>query len=355
MVDGQWTMAQQSVHLYFRAAAAESVVMSLLIDRSGSEANSGGGVALQAAVPQFVQYFTQGTDYLSLVSYASHSSVDVPLTTQFMTPIDNAIVGMTFTGGNFGTGAGTGTVYSETNGPPLSMADYQNNTAPLPYGSSEVKAVVYFTDEVMNTLQDQFSCPGTTLMNYGGFNPDAVGEGSPYPPELVASLYPTSETYTYCFDYLSDPDGNPGCNTEYLPQYQSGVACTYNGRDAVFPSQQYGNTLPLARNLVSNEAQWRALYTANQMRSESPVPTYIYVIGLGTELSNNPCSLAFLATLANDPGAGGYNGGANCATGAGVYNPNLPAGLFLIVPNCPGSECTAELETAFQSIAAKLQ
>ena len=352
LVNGQWLNNQ---YTYTSAAqGTDTVVMSLLVDRSGSEAVSGGGVALQAAVPQFVQYFTQGTDYVSLVSYASHSSIDVPATVQFLAPVDTAIAGLSFTGGNFGTGAGTGTVYSESNGPPLTMADFQNNSVSLPPGSSDVKVVVYFTDEVMNTLQDQFDCPGTTLMNYGGENADAPGEGPPYPPEVVFSLNPTSETFAYCYDTPSDPDGTFGCNTSYLPEYLSATACTYNGVRAVFPSQQYGRTESLTRYNVSNESQWRALYTANQIRSET-LPTYVFVIGLGNALAANPCSEAFLATLANDPSAGSYSGGANCATGNGVYNSNLPAGLFVLVPDCPSSQCTAALEEVFLTIASKLR
>ncbi len=89
------------------------------------------------------------------------------------------------------------------------------------------------------------------------------------------------------------------------------------------------------------------------MRAET-VPTYIFTIGLSSAVSNDPCTQAFLATLANDPGAANYTGGSNCDSGPGVYNSSLPAGLFVIVPDCPGATCTAELEAAFQLIASKV-
>ena len=48
-----------------------------------------------------------------------------------------------------------------------------------------------------------------------------------------------------------------------------------------FPFAEIGSNVAFTRTNITAEAQYRALYTANQMRAESPVPTYIYVIGLG--------------------------------------------------------------------------
>ena len=42
------------------------------------------------------------------------------------------------------------------------------------------------------------------------------------------------------------------------------------------------------------------------------------------------------------------------ASGGNVYNPNLPQGYFYYVPDCPSSACTAELNAAFQEIAANV-
>ena len=83
------------------------------------------------------------------------------------------------------------------------------------------------------------------------------------------------------------------------------------------------------------------------MRAESPVPTYVFVIGLGHAVSGSVTTEAFLSTLANDP-----NGPTNYA--GAVYNSSLPAGLFLVVRDCPSAACTQELTTAFQTIAAKI-
>lgn len=101
--------------------------------------------------------------------------------------------------------------------------------------------------------------------------------------------------------------------------------------------------MAFSRSAITAEAQYRAIYTANAMRSETPVPTYIYVIGLGNSI-NTASTETFLATLANDS--------------TGVYgNPfdsSKPDGLFLPVVNCPSATCTASLNQAFQTIAAKI-
>jgi Flp pilus assembly protein TadG len=305
-------------------ATRSNLVMSIILDRSGSMNGNGGGAALKAAVPNFVADFVDGTDHIAMVSFASNASVDVPLTTNFATPITNAVKALNFSGGTFGTGAGTN-AYSTTDGPPLSMADTQNNSVSY---VQETKVVVYFTDGLMNTIQDTFNCtnnpPGPTLYNYGGYDPPSTG---------VAALVPSNGTQW------------PDIPTNGPPPYGTGGG-TCNGVTSFF-SQQYNTGESFTRDHVTAETQWRAIYTANAMRSETPVATYFYVIGLGHQVSGSIPTEAFLATLANDP-----NGPSNYP--GAVYNSRLPAGLFLIVPDCPSPACTTELNTAFQTIAAKI-
>jgi Flp pilus assembly protein TadG len=305
-------------------ATRSNLVMSIILDRSGSMNGNGGGTALKSAVPNFVDDFVDGTDHIGMVSFASNATVDVALTSSFATPIKNAVKTLNFNGGTFGTGAGTNS-HSTTDGPPLSMADDQNGSVSY---VQETKVVVYFTDGLMNTIQDTFNCtnnpPGLTLYNYGGYDPPGTG---------VAALVPTNGTQW------------PDIPTNGPPPYGTGGG-TCNGVSSFF-SQQNNTTESFTRSHVTAEAQWRAIYTANAMRAETPVATYIYVIGLGHAVSGDVPTEAFLATLANDPN------GPSTYTGA-VYNSSLPAGLFLVVPDCPSSACTNELNTAFQTIAAKI-
>jgi len=311
----QWQLSDTAT------ATRSNLVMSIILDRSGSMSSDGGGAALQTAVPIFINNFAQGSDHVALISFASNATLDVPETTQFVTPITNEVSALNFVGGTFGTGAGTNTSTCNatscpsTNAPPLSMADYQNNSITFPAGQPEIKVVVYFTDGLMNTIQDTFNCsntpPGPTLLNYGGY--DVATSPAAFLPTNGTQLPNISNNGPLYYDTSYDI-----CN---------GVT--------TFPSQQYGPEAFTQTN-VTAEAMYRGLVTANAMRAESPVPTYIYVIGL-----SNSVNTAFLQNLANDP-----DGSA--------YNPNLPTGLFLAVPNCPSATCTADLTTAFQTIAAKI-
>ena len=341
LVDGQWLNNQ---YTYFSATG--SVIMSLVVNRSGAQATDGGGATLEAAIPQFLQYFTQGANYVALVSSASTSSVDVPITTQFITPIDTAIANMTFVGGNFGTGAGTNPLYSASYGPPLSMADYQNNSVSLPAGTPQSRAVVYFTDELMNAIQDQFSCTnlGATLYNYGGYDSPA----SQF--DFFSPSNNNQSTNDLSSHYSGTTSGSGGCSNgttglcEGNPPLSASQRCL---GVTTFYSQQYGEPEVFSRTNITAESQWRALYTANQMRSEAPNPTRVYVVGVGNNIANNEAAEAFFATLANDPN------GPNEYPGA-VYNPSLPAGEFFVVPACPSQVCTAAMESMFQIIASYL-
>jgi len=335
-------------------ATRSTLVMTLILDRSGSMSSNNGGTALQAAVPLFVGDFTEGTDYLGMVSFASHSSIDVAVEkTGFTSAIDNAVKNMTFVGGTFGTGAGSGSVYSNTNGPPLSLADAQNKSVNLGAGVPEVKVVVYFTDGLMNTIQDQFICSGTTYtLNYGGYDQSQCGRGDPC--ELVATLDPLSEDNgnTWgCYDASNTDCQNTGF------QYDSGGDyCRNPGYVKTFTSELNGAGTTITRAHVTSEAQYRAIITANTMRQET-IQTYVFVIGLGHDISGTLSTEQFLNTLANDPGgpaAYGCGQGPYQSPYTNCYDPNLTQGLFVVVPDCPGSACTAELEQAFNLIASKI-
>ena len=171
------------------------LIMTIVLDRSGSmcggtvtckhgEAGDKGGQALQAAVPAFVNNFDQTPntgDEIGLVSFSSNATIDYTINYSFKSPITTKIGSMDFEGATFGTGAGTGTLLSATMGPPLSLGGQQNDSVGILSGQNVVKVVVYFTDGLMNTVQDKFHCGGTTnntltLLNFGGY--DNPGSGT---------------------------------------------------------------------------------------------------------------------------------------------------------------------------------
>lgn len=298
------------------------VIMSLVLDRSGSMTSNGGAAALQSAAPTFVGLFNNLLDQVALVSFADNGEVDVPIGHNFITPITNSVGAMPFGGGTFGTGAGNQPVLSPTVGPPMSLADLQNNSVVVGPTQKVVKVMVYFTDGLMNTVQDNFLCPNQVLLNYGGFDTQGGQYGDIFDPNSKTTIFGTATSTGFPYD-----------SAGHTCKDSRGINVT------TFTSQIDGSRKPFLQANITPEAQYRAVYTANAMRTESPVPTYIYMIGLGNGV--NPSTQAFLAQLANDPT---YP----------TYIPSQPAGQFFYIPDCPSSTCTAELKAAFQAIAFKL-
>jgi Flp pilus assembly protein TadG len=303
------------------------LIMSIVLDRSGSMASDGGQQALQAAVPQFVANFNNILDEVGLVSFSDNAEVNEPIGFNFITPISNYVSNtMQFRGGTFGTGAGTGSLLSSTEGAPLSMAGAQVDSVPIQPGQNAVKVIVYFTDGLMNTVQDNFNCPNKVLLNYGGID------------------NPQSGTYGYIFDPSSETAQFGLASGTQIPYNASGAICvTSTGRGGTnvttFTSQIDGSQKSFLQTNITTEAKYRATQTANALRSETPTPTFIYSMGMGAGVSS--ATQTFLAQLANDP-TGVYGN---------TYIPTQTAGNFFYIASCP---CTSELNTAFHDIAAKI-
>jgi hypothetical protein len=323
-------------------ATRGKLVMSIVLDRSGSMTSDGGETALVSAVPTFVSMFDNTTDEVALLSFSSNARIDVPIGYNFTTPISNAVSSMVFTGGTFGTGAGTRAIQSATMGAPMSMADAQNNSVTVNPGQNVIRVLVYFTDGLMNASQDTFYCGPSapnTLLNYGGYDSGTT----------VSFLDPTcspSATGTGCTNesgHISILDTcNNGCSSSTGFKYDAaGDICknASGGNVTTFLSQQTGLQTAFTRANVTAETQYRAIQTAYAMRTET-VPTYIFTMGLSTSV--DPSTAAFLAQLANDPNY------------PATFIPGQPAGEFFWIPNCPGATCTADLTTAFQTIASRV-
>jgi hypothetical protein len=335
--------------------ARRRVIMSVVLDRSGSMMPDGGAKAIQSALPAFINLFNNSFDEVALISFSSNARIDLPIGHNFVAPIINSVAGMQFGGGTFGTGAGNQSILSPTVGPPMSLADLQNNSVvmvpvwwkrlfvPKRRQLQKVsKVLVYFTDGLTNTVQDNFYCgpsAPSVLLNYGGYDSgNFVGFFDP-----TCSPNTSGNGCTIDSGQVSQRSYNnygPG-RARGFPYDGHGDLCKNAQGKAVttFLSQKTGEQTPFLRANVTAESQYRAIYTANAMRTESPVPTYIYTIGLGTSVP--PPTQAFLAQLANDPR---YP----------TYNSSQPAGEFFYIPDCPSPTCTSELDAAFQAIASKL-
>jgi Flp pilus assembly protein TadG len=350
-------------------ATRGKLVMSIVLDRSGSMcggsapcgSGSGddGGEALQSAVPTFVGMFDNSLDEIALISFSDNTIINSSIGTGFQSPIDTAVAAMQFSGGTFGTGAGTGTVLSSSIGAPMSVADAQNTSVPIIAGSNVIKVLVYMTDGLMNTVQDNFHCGGTTnstltLINYGGYDSSSGNAVDFFDPTCTPNL-----SFTGCTNetghmpyFGSSPECSSGCSSGFAYDTAGDICKDATGAIVkTFTPQQPGKcadgtTPPCAftRTNITSEAQYRAIQTANTMRAESPVPTYIYTIGLGSSVST--ATQAFLAQLANDP--------SSQWTSYYTYNKTQPQGMFQYVADCPSTQCTADLNNVFHVIAARV-
>ena len=232
-------------------ATRPPIILSLVLDSSGSMNYNGGAQALGPAVQDFLGYFLENADQLSESSFASVANVDVPMTKLFKTPITNAVNRFTFGGATFAQGG-------------LQDGQAQVNAVTNP-GPNAIKVVVFFTDGWANTNEDTLACPPATLLNYGGCSPveQQVGWCSG-----VSFLNPRSGSQT-------------SCGAGY------------------FPSQLAGKSVPLTQTNICDDAIFRTENVSNTMRLQNMT---VYSIGLGDKINQT-----YLLEVANDPSSPTYN------------------------------------------------
>jgi Mg-chelatase subunit ChlD len=79
-------------------ATRRDVNIMIIMDRSGSLANSGSCTPLKSAAVNFVEKFAEGRDNLGLVTFATSSRVDSPLSTTFKTQVESTLNSVVCTG-----------------------------------------------------------------------------------------------------------------------------------------------------------------------------------------------------------------------------------------------------------------
>jgi Flp pilus assembly protein TadG len=245
-------------------ATRPKLIMSMVLDKSGSMNLNGGAQALPSAVVNFVGYFDDTSDKVAMISFSSVSTTDVTIRSTFKSLITTAVKSMAFGGATYAQG-GLLDGQTQINGVTGS-------------GQNVVKVAVFFTDGWANTLQDTLQCPANTLLNYGGCAPPeaAVGWCSG-----ISFLSPTTGSATSC-----------GATT--------------------FPSQSTGTTQSLTQTNIANDAMYRAVLVANRMRTQNIL---IYAIGLGDKISQ-----PFLQQIANDPASSTFD--SSQPVGQAVFAPS---------------------------------
>lgn len=272
-------------------ATRSTLIMALVLDRSGSMLNNGGSTALPPAVTNFIALFDDTTDYASQVSFASWASVDVPMTEPFITKIQNAALALSF-------GSDTCSDEGLTNG--MAQIALETNVT----AQSIVKIMVFFTDGMANSFNYVFNC-GTRDIGL--------------PSGTVPALYDIT-------------NGNPESTGCTIPALLSSV----NPTTGAVTSNKVSST---SCDAMHNEAENRAEWIAYQARQQQYT---IYAIGMGNPGATGECggdfpvvNPAFLEILAN-------------TTDSAYYNSSQPVGDFALATD------SSQLNEVFQEIASKI-
>jgi hypothetical protein len=245
------------------------VVMSLVLDRSGSMIGNGGAAALPPAVAAFIDQFDDNLDRAGMNSFASHAVLTYaavnPITAPFKSAIKSAANAMPFRDATFSPGG-------------LTNGFIQLQAVPVAPGEDIVKVCVFFTDGWANTISSTLNCPTPTAYNFGG---NAPTEGT-----FIGFFNPATGAQL-CGGTGSTPD---------TPVNPTGCGCSAT----TFRSDIDGLNKTFTRRNISTEAEERCVRIADMMRANGII---VYSVGLGSETSiNRP----FLRRVANDPSAPGY-------------------------------------------------
>ena len=208
-------------------AQRNPLVMSLVLDKSGSMNFNGGASALPTAVTNFITYFDEGIDNVADISFSSVDSVDVPMTTSFQSPIKSAVEGMSFGGATFAQAG---------------LQDAFAQVLTQPANPNIIRVVVFFTDGWANTnglptnvttptastTHDVLNCTGTaskpsnTPMNYGGCAPLEAAAG------WCSGLFfmnPSSGSTTSCPNATTFPVQVPRRKRAFSGQHRAAEYC----------------------------------------------------------------------------------------------------------------------------------
>ncbi len=281
-------------------ATRPPVLLSLVLDRSGSMTKNGGSTALPPAVLEFLVPFIPGTDQLGIVSFSTDANADVPITTQFVTPITSFANGMTFQGG---TDAYDGLNDAQTM--VTGVANPPTNTE---------KVVVFFTDGWANMVTGPLN---GTKVKFGGCAP------AEFPLGWCNGLFYWNNTTSTAF--APNPDGSVTINS-VTEQVTLNGANTFTPTDTG-PPDNLPNPAKLTSTNVAEEADYETVQLANSLRANGYT---VYSIGMGSEINQT-----YLQQIANDPASP-------------TYSSSSPSGIAVFAPTAD------DLQAAFTEIADKI-
>lgn len=323
-VDTFFARILPSLHTLTISDTAQStranVMMTMVLDRSGSMNLNGGAQALPPAVQDFVSYFSDSLDEVAVSTFSSDATLDLTMRRPFQTAVTNVANGLV---GNFGGGTYSqgGLDYAANQLCNWAVPGIYPFAGGCPAVPNTTKVVVFFTDGWANT-------------NYDALRTQPGGAGCPATPVYYGGCAWPEAQAGWCNGSGSPP---------YLSMWDSSGRTVSGCRPSKFPVQMPGNPGTLNSNQdaetnVPNEAMYRAMTWANSMRAQGVL---VYAVGLGTMISQ-----PFLKQMANDPTGTAFEGFS--------YNSSQPQGLAVYANDCPGPLCAPELKTAFQTVATDI-
>jgi Flp pilus assembly protein TadG len=317
-------------------AIRNPLVMSLILDRSGSMSNNGGAAALPPAVKDFIAGFDEGVDNVAEISFSTLDTVDVPMTTTFQTLIDDEFParGNAFGGQGFG-----GATFAQAG-----LQDGFNQVLSIPPSPNIIRVAVFFTDGYANTdglpTNVTTSTASTThdVLNCTGGNPPTTQHPASNTPVNYGGNAPIECSRPPCAPIFMNPTSGAGPPNFYTP-----VSCpnATASTPITFPVEAPGVSNTLNISNITLDATYRTEQVANVMRNSTNNIT-IYTIGLGSLINT-----AYLQDLAN-------------VEGATTYDPTQTIGDYESAPDCPtplssgAPTCQDELTSVFQIILSKI-
>jgi Mg-chelatase subunit ChlD len=229
------------------------LMMSLVLDRSGSMVSNGGWANLAPAVDDFIDRFDDNRDRVAMVTFAGTVRTDVTMRTVFKDEIKKKVPRLVsaFTG--------------YTNSPGGLQAAYDEiKNAKIVGKEKPTKIVVFFTDGLANTFPYSEKCTG-----FDAFVLAATSD------PWYALMNPTVENVSYC-------------SAKTAPS----LCCDKLG---TFKSFDGTNKTTSAKNILAEAKGW-SIKIASDMRKEDMI---VFSIGLG----GTAVDQAFLRQIANDPSA----------------------------------------------------
>ncbi|MGC1337652.1 MAG: VWA domain-containing protein [Candidatus Binataceae bacterium] len=324
-------------------AQRNPMIMSLVLDVSYSMEENGGSSALAPAVEAFIADFDPNNndtiDYASMVTFGTSAVVNVANTQPFKDSIDTAVSKNFWSGGviNY-TNSQAGLLDGQTQ-----IADQASQVAS---GENVIKVLVFFTDGWPNMQQDTLTCPAATKggptttadLIYCGCDP---GDESLGLCQSTGGEFFNPSSCSTANNSCSAPTSGCGSSTQVaqLPQNfpdQQTNATEPLVSGANFNIDYCGGQTPASGQALASDAMYRAVQVStNSTTGLLSQGVYVYAIGMGSAITNQPAAQEFLREIANDPSAS-------------TYNPDLPIGEAVFASS------SADLTEVFQTIASKI-